>query len=203
MPAAENKQSYRIKGSKFYGYLKPCVSVSNFESQLDSIRSEYPDATHHCYAYRINPVRLKEFDQDDGEPGGTAGKPILNKMRSAELVNATLVVVRYFGGTKLGISGLIEAYGHTAELCIQSAKLQQIRLIKKFQITYPYPEQNIIEKLRNRWKLVEVDATYLEKATLTLGCPVDQADAFESELKQQTAWREFDYRVMGKDFCEN
>jgi uncharacterized YigZ family protein len=114
---------YRVKGSKFPSYIYPAEDRDDVNTVLTNLKSEHPAATHHCYAYRLHPNNVIEFDQDDGEPGSTAGLPILGSLRSNELINVLLVVVRYYGGTKLGKSGLIEAYGHTADLCIQKASL--------------------------------------------------------------------------------
>src|SRR5699024_7939360 len=128
--------TYRDKGSKFIGYLFPIADKDAFDNQLQDIKSKYPDATHHCYAWRYNPAVVEEFAQDDGEPGGTAGLPILNQMKSFEVINAGLIVVRYFGGTKLGKPGLIEAYSHSAALCLSKAKTKPIRLVWNVEVNY-------------------------------------------------------------------
>ncbi len=159
-------------------------SKEAFEDRLQKIKSKYPDATHHCYAWRINPHKIEEFAQDDGEPGGTAGLPILNKLKSSEAVNCACVVVRYFGGTKLGKSGLIEAYGHTAQLCLKQASLLMLIPTKNFKITYSYSEQNKIDQLKNSFDLKEIDAQYLENVTLRIACRTEQANDFLARLKQ-------------------
>lgn len=178
--------SFREKGSKFTGFLFPAKNKRIFEEELEKIKSKYPDATHHCYAWRLNPTKLEEFAQDDGEPGGTAGLPILNQMKSFEVINAGLVVVRYYGGTKLGKSGLIDAYGHAALLCLSKAQLKSIQLIRKVQIVYPYPEQNAIEKLTHQFDLQELETSYLEEVTLTIACPLEFEDPLLKQLKQIT-----------------
>ncbi len=192
--------TYSIRESKFIGFLSPVASVSAFEQQLEEVRGEHPGATHHCYAYRIDPVNPRKFDQDDGEPGGTAGKPILNKMRSSQLVNAGLIVVRYFGGTELGTSGLIQAYGHTSSLCIEAASLLEIRLTHNFRVTYSYSNQNLIEKLKHRWDLVEIESTYREQVTLTLGCAPERVGPFKSALEQQAARDKLRFTSLGRDY---
>ncbi|MEX1269596.1 MAG: YigZ family protein [Balneolaceae bacterium] len=176
---------YRIKGSKFHGFLCPAEDADAADMALGDIKNEHPTATHHCYAWRINPNDTIEFDQDDGEPGGTAGLPILNAMKSAELMNAILIVVRYYGGTKLGKTGLIDAYGHTAKLCIESADLKPLVPIRKFKITYGYASQSIINKLKNDFTWIELDARYLENVTLTCGCPKEEAARFEKIILSQ------------------
>lgn len=177
------KKSYREKGSKFIGYLFPVSTADEFENELQKIKSEHPDATHHCYGGRINPHNIKEFAQDDGEPSGTAGLPILNQLKSSDLVNAGCVVVRYYGGTNLGKSGLIQAYGHTTELCLEAAPLASLIPTRDFEISYPYSQQTHIDQLKNRFDLKEVSAQYLEKVTLKIACRAEQANDFHKTLK--------------------
>lgn len=181
---AQTETSFRDRGSKFIGYLFPVDTKPAFEAQLEQIKSQYPNATHHCYAWRINPAQLKEFAQDDGEPSGTAGLPILNQLKSFEVVNAGIVVVRYYGGTNLGKSGLIQAYEAAAEECLQKTELKSIQLIWKVKITYPYAEQNTIEKLMHQFQLKELDSTYTENITLILGCPLENSKKFKNRLAQ-------------------
>ena len=101
---------YKEKSSKFLAYAYPVESEEEIRTLLDALRKKYYDATHHCYAWRLGPHGETFRTNDDGEPSGTAGKPILGQLLSNELVNCLIVVVRYFGGTKLGVSGLIGAY---------------------------------------------------------------------------------------------
>ena len=176
--------SFREKGSKFIGYLFPVKTKPVFESNLEELKNEYPDATHHCYAWRINPANITEFAQDDGEPNGTAGLPILNQLKSYEVVNAAIIVVRYYGGTNLGKSGLIQAYGTVAERCLQNSKLKPIQLIWKVKISYPYSQQNTIEKLMHQFELKELDSTYTENITLILGCPVGHKQKLKNRFIQ-------------------
>lgn len=178
------KTSFREKGSKFIGYLLPASSTDSFEEKLNKVQSEYPDATHHCYAWRINPNNIEEFSQDDGEPSGTAGRPILNKLKSFEVVNCGCIVVRYYGGTNLGTSGLIQAYGRSAEECLQKADRRTIIPTKNVLITYPYNQQKKINQLKNRFDLKELEAKYLERVTIQMACRSDQADRFLNTLKK-------------------
>lgn len=180
----ETSATVREKGSKFIGYLFPAESVKNFNAKLKLIKSDFHDASHHCYAWRVNPNNIEEFAQDDGEPGGTAGLPILNQLKSHETVNCGCVVVRYFGGTKLGKSGLIQAYGQTAEFCLQKASLKTLIPTQNFKISYPYQEQAQVSRLKNSFDLKELGAEYLEKVTLRIACRSEQAPAFFKELQQ-------------------
>lgn len=180
-PTTDN---FREKGSKFIGYLFPASSTEEFDKELQKIQSQYPDATHHCYAWRIDPNKTEEFAQDDGEPSGSAGLPILNQLKSFKIVNCGCVVVRYYGGNKLGKSGLIQAYGYAAELCLQKATLMRLIPTKNFKITYPYPKQKHIDQLKNQFDLKELDAKYLENITLEIACRSQQAEDFSGALKK-------------------
>lgn len=175
----QTRAGYRIKGSKFLGYLCPAQTGQNVQDILDTVKSEHPNATHHCYAYRINPKNVIEFSQDDGEPSGTAGLPILNQLRAFGVINALLVVVRYYGGTKLGKSGLTEAYGHTAHLCLDSAALKKVLPVKLYRVEYDYPHQGLIDQLKNRFTILQRSSAYLEHVSLEFGCPEIESQQLE------------------------
>lgn len=147
------------------------------------MKTELWDASHHCYAYRIGASDTTEFSSDDGEPSGTAGLPILNQLRSNELVDVCAVVVRYFGGTKLGKSGLIEAYGEGAKQAIEASKLKTVIPCVWFEVSYEYSEENIIQKLRQDFQLHEKDSEYLENVTLTVAAPSELSDSFKNRLE--------------------
>jgi len=157
--------------------------MSEVESALQSIKDEHPTATHHCYAFRINPAEITEFSQDDGEPSGTAGAPILNALKSHSLINVICVVVRYYGGTKLGKSGLIEAYGEAAELAIEKSTLKKLIPTRQFSISYPYSEQSEINTLKHRFTLFEIDATYTDTVSWVVECPISEVKIFKGTLK--------------------
>ncbi|MBO6587268.1 MAG: YigZ family protein [Gracilimonas sp.] len=177
------ESSFRERGSKFLGFLFPAETEDAFSDQLDTLKSKYPDATHHCYGWRMNPAQPKEFSTDDGEPSGTAGLPILNHLKSFEVINAGIVVVRYYGGTKLGKSGLIEAYGLAARQCLEAASLVSIKPVRLFTIRYPYSEENGIQQLISRYELHIRESEYLEHITLKVACPIGSALPFEEELE--------------------
>lgn len=173
---------YRIKGSKFLSLLNPCDTTEEAEVRLSDIKNIHPTATHHCYAFRVDPSAISEYSQDDGEPGGSAGPPILNEMRSATLVNTIIVVVRYYGGTKLGKSGLIDAYGKAAAQVIAQSNLKPIVATRRFIITYAYDQQTLIDKLNHTFTLFEIDSTYTEHVRLVVECPEKELPAFEARL---------------------
>lgn len=190
---------FRVKGSKFPGYIYPAEDRGTVNNVLTDLKSEHPAATHHCYAYRLHPYKVIEFNQDDGEPGSTAGLPILNSLRSYELINVLLVVVRYYGGTKLGKSGLIEAYGYTADLCIQKASLKKVLLINTYRLVFDYSLQGFIDKLKNDFTWIELKSEYMEKVKLTVGCPVDESERFEGVISSQI--HQFQtYKPLGESY---
>lgn len=179
---ASGFSDFRIKGSGFYGFLVPCQSVREAEISLEKLKNEHPAATHHCYAWRINPNNAMEFSQDDGEPSGSAGLPILNVLRSHNLINCMMVSIRYYGGTQLGKKGLIEAYSTSAEMSIEDASLSRVIPAFRYRIVYPYSMQSSISKLKNDFPVRETDATYLEDVELILAIPLIEQSAFYSAL---------------------
>lgn len=117
-----------VTRSKFIGYLFPCTTQHEFEQKLAEIKKEHPNARHHCYAYRIRDPILVERYQDDKEPSGTAGMPILEVMKGNEISQCGLVVVRYFGGIKLGTGGLSRAYSDAAREVVQSGDIIKLEM---------------------------------------------------------------------------
>jgi len=113
---------YKEKGSKFIAYAYPVLSEEEVKKELENLRATYPDARHICYAFIIGTDKSFFRYSDDGEPNGTAGLPIYNQLRSFDLTNILVAVVRYFGGTKLGVSGLIEAYKVSTEDALNATK---------------------------------------------------------------------------------
>lgn len=173
---------YRVKGSKFYSSIHSCTTDIDTEKILQTIKNEHPTATHCCFAaIYISPNKI-EISSDDGEPGGTAGLPILNVLKSTGLVNTIITVVRYYGGTKLGKSGLIDAYSTAASMVVESARIKQMILIQKWLIQYDYQHQSIIDKLKNDFTLIEKESIYLENVTLEIGIPNDLADQVIQKL---------------------
>lgn len=175
--------TFKDRGSKFIGLIFPCKNNEDFDHELQALKKEYWDASHHCYAYRLNPEKVTEFSSDDGEPSGTAGLPILNQLKSSDLLDVGAVVVRYFGGTKLGKPGLIEAYGKGARQAIKFSKLLSIELVQFIEVGYPYAQENIVNKLILNHDLVEQKADYLADVTKLFACPQSNAKAFLDELE--------------------
>lgn len=190
---------FRVKGSRFYGFLLACGSIQEAEISLDMLKNEHSAATHHCYAWRINPNGTAEFSHDDGEPSGSAGLPLLNALRSRNLINCMLVSVRYYGGTQLGKKGLIDAYSTSAEQSIDDARLNRVIPAFRYRIVYPYTLQSAISKLKNDFPVREIDATYLEKVELILAVPLSEHVSFRGVLSA-LEHKLTDCKALGESF---
>lgn len=137
----------RERSSKFYAFAWPVENEEGVKMHLDGLRKKYYDATHHCYAWRMGPSGEQSRANDDGEPSGTAGKPILGQILSAGLTDILIVVVRYFGGTKLGVPGLIAAYKDAAREVIEASSVIEKTVDVSFAVTVPYEAMNRIMKV--------------------------------------------------------
>lgn len=133
---------YKERSSKFLTYAYPVETEAEIKELLDALRKQYYDATHHCYAYRLGAHGELFRANDDGEPSGTAGKPILGQLLSANLTNCLVVVVRYFGGTKLGVSGLIQAYKESTAEVIAVSKIIEKTVDSIIKINFDYISMN-------------------------------------------------------------
>jgi len=135
---------FRDRGSRFIGEAFPVADEAEVKKILEKKRKEYHDARHHCYAYIIGPDQSLWRAVDDGEPSGTAGKPILGQIKSADITNVLIVVTRYFGGTLLGVSGLINAYRNAAREAIKAATIEDRFIYDHYRIVFPYSSMNDI-----------------------------------------------------------
>ena len=151
---------YKEKGSKFIALSFHAESEEQCKLILQDVKKEYYDARHHCYAYRVNPEDEKYRSNDDGEPSGSAGKPILNQLYSLELFNVIVIVVRYFGGTKLGVSGLINAYKSSAREALESTKIITRHLTREFELVFEYPLMNDIMRVIKEENLKILDQDF-------------------------------------------
>ena len=146
-PIADTHQNLREKGSKFLAFLYPVKLEEEIKKHLQELKSKYPDATHHCYAWVLHPDKSAQRSSDDGEPSGSAGKPILRAILSSGLTNVLVVVVRYFGGTQLGIPGLIKAYGDAAKLATAEAYKIEKYVEDIFEISATFEHENEIHRM--------------------------------------------------------
>ena len=143
----EGSSVFKDRGSKFLGFCYAVSSVEEAMERLDALRAEYHDARHFCFAYRIAPENPAIRYSDDGEPNNSAGIPIFNQIRAAELWNVLIVVVRYFGGTKLGVPGLINAYKEAAAEAIAESKIGVEYLVETVDLRFPYSQMNEVMRM--------------------------------------------------------
>jgi uncharacterized YigZ family protein len=138
---------FKDRGSKFLAYSFPIKEVNDFKQQLLALKKEHPKAVHHCFAYRIGVDGNNFRVSDDGEPSGTAGKPILGQIDSKNLTDILIVVVRYFGGTLLGVPGLINAYKTASSLVLQCTPIVQKAVEINYELQFNYTEMNDVMRI--------------------------------------------------------
>ncbi len=151
VPKKDGESLFKDKGSKFIGLCYQVEAIDDINKKLSLVKKKYHDARHYCYGYRINPLQPLTRANDDGEPSNSAGTPIYNQIISQNRWNTLVVVVRYFGGTKLGVSGLINAYKNAAQSALfQSEKLEQFLWIS-IEIQFPYALINDVMRLQKEY----------------------------------------------------
>jgi uncharacterized YigZ family protein len=138
---------FRDRGSKFIGYAYPIHSEGDVKTLVQALKAEHPKARHYCWALRLSPDRNVYRLNDDGEPSGTAGRPILNTLLSQDVTNVLIVVVRYFGGTLLGVPGLISAYKTAAQEALAAAQIIEKTVNDQYRLTFDYLQLNAVMKL--------------------------------------------------------
>lgn len=148
------------KGSKFIGFAFPVNNETELKSTLDKIRTEHPKATHHCYAFRMGLNGENYRANDDGEPSGSAGLPIYNQLLAHEITNVLVISVRYYCGTKLGVSGLVKAYKESAKITLEEANIITKELEIEIEIQFQFNQQNIIFTLLSKFdaKILNFDS---------------------------------------------
>ena len=151
---------FKDRGSKFLAFAYPVTNEQEIKQIQEQLRSEYHDARHHCYAYMLGPEKLVYRANDDGEPSSTAGKPILGQIRSFDLTNILIVVIRYFGGTKLGVSGLIHAYKTASEEALKSANIIKKTLHDIYELKFEYPLMNDVMRILKEENIDQVDQKF-------------------------------------------
>jgi uncharacterized YigZ family protein len=175
--------NFRDRKSRFSGLAFPISSESDIKEILKKLKKEYYDATHHCYAWVMEPDGSKYRSNDDGEPGGSAGLPILGQIQSRKLTNVLVVVVRYYGGVKLGVPGLIHAYRAAAALALDDGKTIEKIVCEALTLNFPYVAMNAVMSVMKDFSVhpqnqifeldcsmdVEIRRSHLPQVTESLG----------------------------------
>ncbi|MCX7987428.1 MAG: IMPACT family protein [Bacteroidales bacterium] len=175
---------YKDKGSRFLAFAFPVDKEEQIQTILQRIREQYRDARHHCYAYAIGYRREKYRYNDDGEPTGTAGKPIYGQILSFDITNVLIVVVRYFGGTLLGTGGLIQAYKTAAGEALKNALIVEKMIEIEIKITFEYSHTNRIKYILKLYQANVITQLYDEKCEIICKIGLSQFDELSYQLRQ-------------------
>jgi uncharacterized YigZ family protein len=175
---------FKDRGSKFIGIAFPISTIEDFKKQLQIIKKEHTKAVHHCFAYRLGADNTVFRSSDDGEPAGTAGKPILGQLDSKEIINAAIVVIRYFGGTLLGVPGLINAYKTTAALTLQVTPIVQKQIEKVHQLQFNYTQMNEVITILKQYNCSIIKQDMQLFCNLTTGIPVHRYNETMFKIKE-------------------
>lgn len=175
-----SKGLYKDKGSKFITYAYSVKSEEDVKQRLAEVKKQEYAARHHCYAYILNPDKSAQRDSDDGEPSNTAGKPILGQLLSRELTNTLVVVVRYFGGVKLGVSGLITAYRAAASEALEDITIEKRFVKDVFTVYFKYPEMNNVMRMIKDNALEIINQDFELECTLTFCVKKSQSEKIQS-----------------------
>ncbi len=179
---AKSQGVYKEKMSKFISFAVPVVTADEAKQVVKSLANEYHDARHCCWAYMIGTERNEFLTSDNGEPSGTAGKPILGQINSHELTNVVIVVVRYFGGIKLGTSGLIAAYREAARQAIENAVILECHEQARLMFNFPYLSMNDIMKIVKNSDLRVIYQQFDNNCTMTVECDADKIPALRESI---------------------
>ena len=183
--SSKSEGKYNEKGSIFSALAIPVSDVTEVKTNLHQLKEQFPDASHICYGYRIKERgRLDEFATDAGEPKGSSGLPILNVLKRNQIVDAVIFVVRYFGGSKLGIPGLINAYGKAAEGTIENAKVEKWVQLERISFIYNYDLQNKVDSILQKFKVNIIKSDFGESIQVELEIEVEKNEELSKELKE-------------------
>ncbi|MGB0806207.1 MAG: IMPACT family protein [Salibacteraceae bacterium] len=167
-PSLGSESLFKDKGSKHFGYVFPVKTENDIEKRLNEIRKKHFSSRHVCYAWSLGTRKIKTKYTDDGEPHNSAGPPILGQIQSFELKNVLVVVVRYFGGTKLGVGGLINAYKTAAKEAILNNKINTLFLTKTLMLSFPYSIMSDVMRFAKREGITIVSQDFRETCNLKI-----------------------------------
>ena len=176
------ESQYKEKMSRFLSFAIPVADAEEAKGEVKRFQNRFHDARHVCWAYMIGPDRLEWQLNDNGEPSGTAGKPILGQINSFELTNVLVIVVRYFGGIKLGTSGLISAYREAARLALEEAGKMELRKMVRLTIVFPYVGAEGVMRLVKGNDINILERTFDNTCGMTMEFPESMNDEIAGKL---------------------
>jgi len=182
VPAAKTSAEIKVKGSKFIASIFPVSSKEAAADLYGQVKKKYYDATHNCFAWRINKDEFRY--SDDGEPSGTAGKPILQTLDGAGLTEVLCVVTRYYGGTKLGTGGLIRAYSESCAEAVKSLKIKTKVRTQRLLLVFAYDQEHTVRTFMDRVRGRIACSDYTEKVQLCVDIPLSKHQIFEDQLNE-------------------
>lgn len=171
---------FKEKGSKFYGYAFPVTNEDQIKEHIEQLKKTHHNARHWCYAWQLGKGYDNYRANDDGEPSNSAGMPIYGQLQSFDVTNVLVVVVRYFGGTKLGVGGLIQAYKTGAQMALEASKIVERTIDEEFIITFEYPEMNTV------MRIIKDESLSIENQKMELSC------VFQISVRKKDAERIFE-----------
>ncbi|WP_435359831.1 IMPACT family protein [Haloarchaeobius sp. DFWS5] len=180
--------AFEVRGSEFIGHIAPVESVDAAESFIDAISAEYDDATHNVPAYRVRADPLREWSSDDGEPSSSAGKPALNVLEKRDLENVVVVVTRYYGGTNLGVGGLVRAYSRAVADAVDAAGIVEERPHERFSIRVDYDDSGTVRGILESTG-VDFDAEYEADVGFDVRVAVAEAAELKDRIRSATSGR--------------
>lgn len=175
-----------LKGSRFIGIIMPCPSEDSISENLSVVSKKYPNATHYCYAAISSGSDRKEKSSDNGEPSGTAGKPILMTLRGSRLSDVMCIVVRYFGGTLLGTGGLVHAYTESTKLALQHVERMHRTACSVYRFTLDYPYYSVFESKCRDLMARKPECDYYEKVDVKVWVRTENAEEFVRRITDLT-----------------
>ena len=182
--AQPGESLHKVKGSKHFGYAFNVNNEEEIKERLDEIRKLHHAARHHCYAWKLGLDDNHYRANDDGEPSNSAGKPIYGTILSAEITNVLIVVVRYFGGTKLGVGGLIDAYRSAAKMAIEETTIEERLIYAEVDFTFAYERMGDVMKLLKELDLPVIDPVYEMSCRLKTSIRLRELEAFLAQLEE-------------------
>ncbi len=175
---------HKVKGSKHFGYAFPVHDEVDIRARLEEVRQLHKAARHHCYAWRLGKDGEHYRANDDGEPSNSAGKPILGQLQSLNLTHVLVVVVRYFGGTKLGVGGLIDAYRTAAREALEATEVVEAVVTKAVEVRFTYPQMGGVMKVLSDYGVEMEHHTFAEQCELTVRIRTSLLERFASDMRE-------------------
>lgn len=180
----EANSEFTEQKSKFLGFAFPVYDEQEIKNIIARLRAEHPNANHVCYAYRLGERYDHYRFSDDGEPGGTAGRPIFGQIEAFDLTNILVASVRYFGGVKLGTGGLVSNYQKSAKVTLESAQIIEKQIMEAVTFLYDYDVTNDVQKLLHDFSITDVITEYLEQCSCTVRLDIDRIEELKSAIEQ-------------------